>query len=296
MCFTQKANACDICGCGVGSNYIGILPEFSKHIFGMRYRYNSLLSHVGVGGATTYLTSTEKYRTTEIWSGWNIGKKGRLMLTVPYAFNERENAGIANTKKGWGDVTVTGFYQLLDKKQTAFSNKLLVQSLWLGGGIKLPSGKYTPSDKATASQNTNLFQLGTASTDFTLNAMYDARLQDAGINISASYKMNTANRYHYNYGNKLGLTSQLYYKFRVLKHYTIAPNGGVMYEQSKKDIDNKITVDISGGNLLSGTAGMEISGKKISAGFNWQTPLSQNLAKGAVKANNRAMVHVAFIL
>ena len=55
-CFS-KANACDICGCGVGGNYIGILPEFNQHVFGLRYRLNSLTTHIGTGGSTTYLTT-----------------------------------------------------------------------------------------------------------------------------------------------------------------------------------------------------------------------------------------------
>ena len=69
-----------------------------------------------------------------------------------------------------------------------------------------------------------------------------------------------------------------------------------MYENSKKDIDNKIVVDISGGNLLMGSIGVETAFKKISVGANWQTPLSQNLADGFVKANNRMMVHISFVL
>jgi len=55
-------------------------------------------------------------------------------------------------------------------------------------------------------------------------------------------------------------------------------------------------VDVSGGNLLLGTLGIETTFKKLSLGANWQTPLSQNLANGFVKANNRMMVHVSFLL
>jgi hypothetical protein len=177
-----------------------------------------------------------------------------------------------------------------------FSKKLMVQTLWIGGGIKLPTGKYTPADKQNTSQNANLFQLGTASYDFSVQAMYDLRIQDAGLNVSGSYKINTANKYDYGYGHKLNTAAQLYYKFRVKNKFTIAPNAGVNYENSKKDIDNKIKVDVSGGNLLLGTLGAETTFKKISFGGNWQMPLSQNLANGFVKANNRVMVHVSFML
>ncbi len=287
--------ACDICGCGVGNSYIGILPDFSKHIFGLRFRYNSLLTHVGVGGSTSYLTTKEYYRTMELWSGWNIGKKFRVMAAIPYSFDERLNQGVKKTKDGLGDISLSGYYQLINSRKTTGS-KLLVQSLWVGAGIKLPSGKYNPVDKSNTTESANLFQLGTGSTDFTINAMYDVRLQDAGISASANYKINTTNKHDYSYGNKVSLNAQAYYKFRIFNTFTLAPNAGVMYEQSKKDTDNKFLADLSGGNLLMGTLGAEITFNKVSIGGNFQTPFSQNLANGIIKANNRAMVHVSFLL
>ena len=299
VCFAAltitETKACDICGCGVGNSYIGILPDFNKHIFGFRFRYNSLLTHVGVGGSTSYLTSNEQYRTMEFWGGWNIGKRFRLMASIPYSFDERKNQGLTNTKNGLGDIFVSGYYQLLNSRKTT-GNKMLVQSLWVGGGIKAPSGKYNPVDKSNTAESANLFQLGTGSTDFTLNAMYDIRLQDAGISTSASYKINTTNKYNYSYGNKLSLNGQLYYKFRIKDKLTIAPNAGVLYERGAKDVDNKFLVDISGGNLLMGTIGLEATFKNFSIGGNFQTPFSQNLANGIIKANNRAMVHISFLL
>lgn len=289
------ALACDICGCGAGNSYIGILPDFHKHIVGLRYRYNSMLTHVGTGSNYTHLTTEEKFNTLEAWGGWNLSNKLRVMASVPYSFNQRTNGGATTSKSGVGDITVSGFYGLLNKRATVGS-KLLVQSLWFGGGVKLATGKYSPEDKGNGSNNANLFQLGTGSTDFTLGLMYDIRLQDGGLNLASNYKINTQNKYDYQYGNKFNVNAQAYYKFRIKDMVTVAPNAGVQYEGSKEDLDKGFSVTASGGNLLLGTVGMEALFSKIALGANIQTPLSQNLASGIVKANNRFMVHMAFAL
>lgn len=294
--FPALTFACDICGCGVGNSYVGILPDFNKTIMGFRYRYNSLRTHIGAGGTISYLTTDERYRTIEAWGGWNIGKKFRLMVSVPVNFNEELNQGETSRKAGLGDASMTGFYELLNKRKTVFSGKLLVQSLWIGGGVKLPTGEYSALDKSSSGSDANLFQLGTGSFDFTANMMYDIRLQDAGLNISSGYKINTFNKYNYRYGNKFSLSTQLYHKFRIKNKFTIAPNAGVLYETAQKDSDGKYKSDISGGNILLGTAGFEASFKKIVVGGNIQSPFSQSLANGFVKANDRFMLHLSFLL
>jgi hypothetical protein len=271
MPFLSKA--CEICGCGVGSNYLGILPEFKNKVFGLRYRYSSLFTHVGADGTTTYLTTKEKYATVEIWGGWTIADKIRIMGSIPYNFDERNNQGITNTKNGIGDIYTTAYYQLINKRHSTQHDKLLIQSLWIGGGIKLPTGKYNPSDKANTSENANLFQLGTGSTDFTLNTMYDIRLQDAGLSLSSACKINTTNKYEYKYGNKFSMNAQAYYKFRIKEHITIAPNAGVQYENSAADNDHEFDVPVSGGNLFLGTLGLETSFNRIAVGGNFQMPL-----------------------
>ncbi len=288
--------ACDICGCGVGNNYIGILPDFHKHIFGIRYRYNSMLTHVGVNGAFTYLTTKETYHTMEAWGGWNIGKHFRIMASLPYSINDRTNQGIASSKSGLGDVVVSGYYQLLNNRKPVFGDKLFIRNLWVGAGAKLATGRYNPSDKNTGTDNANLFQLGTGSNDFIMGLMYDMRLQDMGINLSSNYKVTTANRYHYQYGNKFNVNLQAYYKFRINNLLTIAPNTGLQYESTRTDRDNGFTVTVSGGNLLLGTAGAEITFSKVAVGANFQTPLSQNLANGIVRAENRMMLHISLAL
>jgi hypothetical protein len=291
-----SSSACDICGCGTGNYYIGILPQFKKHFIGLRYQYKGLRSHISGNGGSSYLTTDETYRTMEIWGAFNLGNKFRVMGFVPYNFNERLNQGKTTGKNGIGDVVLIGYYNLFDKRKSLFTNKLLVQSLWLGGGFKLPTGKYDAADANVTQNMQNTFQLGTGSVDFSLHAMYDIRLQDIGINTNIAYKINTANSDDYRYGNKLTANMLAYYKFAFAKSgLGIAPNAGVSYERAEKDIKSgSVKVNESGGYVTVATVGIEASYKKISVGANFQSPISQHLADATVKAKNRAMIHVSF--
>ena len=85
--------ACDICGCGVGTYYMGILPEFNKRFVGLRYQYSSLQSHLGPNGERTALTEDEQYHIAELWGAYSIGNRFRVMAFLPYNFNRREVIG-----------------------------------------------------------------------------------------------------------------------------------------------------------------------------------------------------------
>lgn len=285
--------ACDICGCGVGSYYIGILPEYNKRFVGLRYQYKQLQTHLGPQSNVTPLTTDETYQTAELWGGWNFGKKFRVLAFVPYNFNERSSQAVSGSKNGLGDIAVMGYYNLFTKS-TSLSSKLLVHSLWLGAGVKAPTGKYEPSERLAVTETPNNFQLGTASTDFTLNAAYDVRLNDLGVNLNVNYKVNTENKYEYRYGNKLTTNALLYYKFRLFHKLTLAPNAGILYETADKDIENsKYEVDVSGGHSASLVTGFELAMNKFSVGANYQTIVSQELANQRAKAGNRLMLHIS---
>ncbi|HEY9257694.1 transporter [Chitinophaga sp.] len=291
-----EIRACDICGCGVGSYYIGLLPDFKKRFVGLRYQYKTMRSHLGPGGTTSYLTTDETYQTAELWGGWNIGHRFRVLTFVPLNINSRENQGNTMRKAGLGDVAAVGYYQLFDQQHTTRHNKLLVQSLWIGGGIKLPAGRYEPAARKENEEAPNNFQLGTGSVDFTLNAVYDVRLMDMGINTNVSYKINTANKYDYRYGNKFTANVLAYYKIRLAPTITLAPNAGLLYETANKDREAaQVKVDISGGYSLLATTGIEATFGSVSAGVNFQPVISQQMADMRVKAGNRAMVHVTYL-
>lgn len=291
---TIASLACDICGCGVGGGYIGILPGFRKRFISVRYAQNGLTSHLGPGGGYTYLTSRESFRTAELWGAANIGKRFRVAGFVPYSFLERKNSMGNYSRSGISDISLVGYYQVLDK-QAAAGNKMLVQSLWVGAGVKLPSGQYNDGEKNVQDGVQNTFQLGTGSLDYSLHAMYDIRLQDAGINVNASYRFNTPNKYDYKYGDKLTTNILAYYKFRLSKSCAIAPNTGVLYESAKKDHKtSEIQVWQTGGRSLMGTLGLELSIGRTGLGMNYQAPLSQQLGEGKIMARDRGMAYVSF--
>lgn len=285
--------ACDICGCGVGSYYLGILPEYNKRFIGLRYQHKALRTHLGPFGERTPITADETYQSAELWGGWNFGTRFRVLAFVPYNFNKRESQTGNGTKTGLGDIAVMGYYKLFDHKGT-LGERLLIQSLWIGGGIKVPTGKYEPTERLVVSESPNNFQLGTASTDFTLNAAYDIRYNDLGLNANVNYKINTENKYEYRYGNKFTSNLLVYHKFRVAQKVTVAPNIGVLYETAEKDVESKkYDVAVSGGYSLSAVGGVEVAMKGLSFGANYQNVRSQNLAGGRAYAGNRVMVHMS---
>lgn len=285
--------ACDICGCGVGSYYLGILPEFNKRFIGLRYQYKSLQTHLGPLGQSTPITTDETYQSAELWGGWNIGSRFRILAFVPYNFNSRESQTGNGNKNGLGDIALMGYYKLMDQTGS-LGPDLLVQSVWIGGGIKVPTGKYEPSERLAIQESPNSFQLGTASTDFTLNVAYDVRYNDLGLNVNVNYKLNTENKYDYRYGNKLTANALAYYKIRVADVLTVAPNAGVLYETAAQDVENKkYNVAVSGGYSLSAVAGVEVAMKSVSFGANYQNIRAQDLAGGRANGGNRLMVHLS---
>jgi len=287
------SNACDICGCGVGSSYTGILPEFKRNMVGIRHRYNVIRTHIGPGGTATYLTTNEYYNTVELWAGLRINNRLRVLLTIPYQFNRKVNNSNTYTKNGMGDATAIGYYRLLNTIQ-GNGKKSVTQILWTGAGIKLPTGKYNSQDKSISAGN-NLFQLGTGSIDAILSLMYDINYHGWGMNVNANYKINTNNQYDYTYGNKTSLSSQLYYRWNAGKNLVISPNTGVQLERSASDTDQNETVDISGGTITMGGLGIEAVFKKYALGVNWQTPLQQDMANGVIKGKQRTMLHFSIL-
>ena len=292
--FIASANiACPICGCGGSNVYMGLFPDFRRGFMGMRYNYAQYHTTL-FSDPSQY--STNYYNSMEVWGGMNLGSKFQVLGFVPYYSNKQVDDDGTTTRHGLGDVTVIGQYKILSTTSVSHNNKVVQQQLWLGAGVKLATGSFNLdiTDPATTIADVNA-ELGTGSTDFLLNGIYNFRINNFGINASANYKLNTFNKQQYKYGNKLSTNLIAYYRLTADK-VGISPNAGIGYENVASNLLNSKEIQYTGSNVTNAIMGVEFAFRKIGIGMNAQLPLTQNFAEGQTQLKFKGMAHITFTL
>jgi len=289
LTFTISAQACEFCGCGVGNFYLGILPQFHRNFVGIRYQVQDFNSHVGLHPS---LATTEHFQSTELWARFYPIPKLQVLTLVAYHFNEQTTTSGKIYLDGIGDIPVLVNYNLINT-QSNDPEREWNHNVWIGGGVKVPTGKYTFTDTPTEVANAN-FQLGTGSIDFMMNAIYTLRYKKFGVNSDFTYKLNTFNPDRYKFGNKINGTVSMVF-IQQVKKVGLMPNAGVYYEDSGLNKSDDIVISDTGGSALFATGGLEMYWQKYSLGMNYRKPVEQDLANGRIKAHERMMVHLTFL-
>lgn len=144
-----------------------------------------------------------------------MGKRLQLLAFIPVNHNYQNSDDGVTKLTGLGDIVVLANYKVFDVSSFSGKGGMFSQQLWIGGGVKLRTGKFEIEDNDPDVAAAANRQLGSGSTDLLVNAMYNVRINRFGINTAASYKINSANKDRYKFGNKLTASSFIYYPIAV---------------------------------------------------------------------------------
>jgi hypothetical protein len=79
----------------------------------------------------------------------------------------------------------------------------------------------------------------------------------------------------------------------IVSKVVVSPNVGLLYEHTEHSELSGGKIELTGGKILQGSIGAEMSVGKIAIGFNTQ-PIAQNFAENQTRAKIKGMVHVSF--
>ena len=288
------AFACNVCGGSSSNQSLGLLPLSEKHFAGLysQFRYYTSQHEDHEAAGTGDGTSVEQYFTIQAFGRYSLSTRWQVYAFIPYHINNTTLDGGNEDVRGIGDITMMTTYQLITKDDCG---PVLKHNLQIGGGIKAPTGSYSPT--STAEATTTSMQAGTNSWDFTGSANYSLRKGKAGINIEVAYVLTTPNSISYKYGNKFNAALLGFVSLEKDK-YVLLPMGGLRFESTAEDYENYRKGWInhsSGGNVTYGTFGFQTFIKDIALMATYSVPLSQNIAGGAVTVKYKAEAAIQYL-
>lgn len=279
---------CDACGCSSNGGSMGFSSVFNNNFVGLRYFYQRYASKDGIFNNSPWVR--EDFNTVQAWGRIPIGRKIQVSALVPYHFHTRQRAAGDENIEGLGDITVLAMYDLYEttKDSTIFTHKLQ-----MGGGMKLPTGKYD-SENNKGSVNPG-FQVGTGSWDYLLAAEYVLKKGQLGLSAMANYTFKTENKKNYQFGDQLNYGGTLFclIERRSLK---LVPQAGISGEVFESNRQYGQEVPDSQGDVVFGKFGIEAGVKDFSIGVNAMLPINQNLSGGNVESDYRWSINLNYSL
>lgn len=284
------ASGCDVCGCSIGGNYFGILPQFQRNFIGFRWSYetsNTSLSADALRQERYH--SIETFRAVDLVARFYPARRWQVMLLAPYRWNQQVEDGVSSGVHGVGDLSLMANYILFNTGDSLAARRR--QTLSIGSGIKLPSGRHKLPAIDGGALNPNI-QPGTGSTDFLFSAAYTLRLGAWGAATDVLARLNTSNDQHYKFGNRLSGSAKIFY-WKNLRRFTLLPNAGVFLDAAQANRDDRSQLAGSEGVTTLATLGIEVYTGRFSAGATFQPPVWQS--RPTVKANARWMLTFNYI-
>ncbi len=291
---TTASLACDVCG-AAGSNSLGILPGFKKHFVSLRWNESSFVSrHTPASpesGTFTTAQSKEFFNVVDLWGRFYVHKRVQIFAFVPLAVRTKidEDSGFERLS-GLSDVSLLANYVILNTGDSL--NKKVKHGLQAGGGIKLPTGRFgVVSNNELVIPN---MQPGSGSFDVLFNAVYTLKVKSFGVNYDVNYRINTANKHQYRFGNRTNTALRGFY-WKNIQRSVMMPYAGVYFEHADKDTKRQNVREYTGGQILAASIGMDVFIKNFGMGFQFMQPIHSSIAQGYVTPFQRWTTHVSFL-
>lgn len=279
----HTAFACDVCGGGAGSQYIGLLPGLNRNFAGIQFLSGNFTSRF----PSAYQLSPkpddvteDRYNTLQIWGRHKIGKNYQIFVFIPYQYNTRLKNNESNAVSGMGDMSLLLNRTIINTQKGAWQH-----TVFGGVGIKLPTGSNKSIQKNALSSFDGM-KPGTGTWDFLLNANYTFQNSKFGINLDPSVTLTTASSVGYKVGNRYSIGAIAFYK-KALGDFLITPQMGVRFEYATLDFYNykqNWSNLYSGGEILYTSAGLQVAYRSVGLRFIGNLPVTQHYAEGRISA------------
>ena len=285
LCGLQTAHACDICGNNPNSMYVGLLPNYTHHFVGLKHQFVKF---------ETEHNDKQEYgkdvlHEMTLWGRYNLNKKVQIYASIPYLINDRIDNHTSYVIHGLGDASVLANCTLIDNNDSL--NGRLYHFLQTGVGVKLPTGR---SD-LIANGNTiiPMLQLGTGSTDILASVFYMMRIKKLGWSLDGNYKWNTTGANDYKMGNNLNINWRGSYWHQRPKLAWVA-SAGLGWEHTEANLDRGSEKELTGGNTLLSSIGLQLFKGKFSIGSTFQLPIYQNINSGYTQGSPQISNQINF--
>jgi hypothetical protein len=286
------SKACTACGCSANNEYLGLLPQTSNDFIGFQYLVRGFNTDLpDDGGGDPFGLSHDTYTTFQLWGRYNINNRIQVLAFIPYIYNTRTLNGIKTVNSGLSDVTVMGNYRLVDKSNGAWKQTLLI-----GAGLKMPTGKYD-SHAIQLDEGLPNMQPGTNSWDMIGDINYTLGYKQFGVNVDFCYAKTTPNSDSYKFGNRQTVGVLGYYRIHK-NDFILLPQFGFKYDHANQDYTDFSTEtkdDMSGGWQLHTALGMQAFYKHIGLQLIYDKPIDQHYASGLVTMKYKVETGILFM-
>lgn len=281
---SEKALACDACGCSVNSGGVGLLAHYNKKFAGITYLvspFEASSSH-----ENQYVDHLHQLQGS---FSFFIYKNIKLTTIQTYKYNVRFVDENPNSIQGLGDLKVQ-INVPIAMRTTEAQNQWRVD---LTIGTKLPIGQYKndlhsnnlPENFAIGEGNYSVYLAPSFSFKRSKNTFY--------LNTYGQYNSKSFDGFRF--GNQF--STQMYYAYEYdYKNTTWIPliGGNYEYVSSNKYANNK-DVENSGGQGLFVFCGAHVKWKNLFIGGTYSHPIFQNYANKDVHAIARWTSQITYI-